>query len=203
MLSDELLSTAIGGDRDALGELLKQLDPELRQHVRAKLPARFRAQLDEQDVLQVTYLEAFLDIRSFQSGETAKFAAWLRRVADNNLNDAVRHLEAAKNPQPEKNLTHQVATDESYWRVINELTSGGSTASSTATKKEAKDRLEEFLTALPEDYETVLRLAVFAEKPIREVAIIMGRSEGAVSMLKARAWEHLDRRVKAVFCIST
>ena len=66
----------------------------------ADIDKQWRSVLDIEDVMQVTYMEAILQIRQFSRGGVDGFRAWLTRLAENNLIDAVRGLEAAKQRTP-------------------------------------------------------------------------------------------------------
>lgn len=62
---DERLSAAAAGDGDALGALLRQHGPGVRR--RLHISPAWRAALDPADVMQVSYLEAFLRIDQLQA----------------------------------------------------------------------------------------------------------------------------------------
>src|SRR6478609_1387882 len=102
---EALLTNARAGDQSALIALLEALGPQVRQRIAAKIPPTLRAQLDEDDVMQVTYLEAVLRLDRFSGGGAAGFLAWLSRLAENNLIDAVRAMESAKRPDPSKRVS--------------------------------------------------------------------------------------------------
>src|SRR6185503_11950428 len=102
---DELIKLARHGDRRALGSLLERHGPLVRAALQGKIAPQWRATLSEDDVMQVAYLEAVLHIDRFEPGNGAAFQAWLRRIAENNLRDAVRGLEADKRPNPAKRVT--------------------------------------------------------------------------------------------------
>ncbi len=87
---DELLQQACDGDEKALGKLLDLHTPELRRVVARKLPARWQSLLSEEDVLQQTFTDAFLDIHQFKPGPGSVFVAWLTTLATRNLYDAIR-----------------------------------------------------------------------------------------------------------------
>jgi DNA-directed RNA polymerase specialized sigma24 family protein len=78
----DLLSEAIEGDSIALGTLLKHHADELARCIR--LDDRWNAQFDINDVLQVTFLEAFLRIRRFKPDGPGNFIGWLLTIAKNN-----------------------------------------------------------------------------------------------------------------------
>jgi RNA polymerase sigma factor (sigma-70 family) len=65
------------------------------------------------------------------------------------------------------------------------------TPSRQAARREAVEILERTLAKLPTDYAKVVRLYDLECRPIAEVARELGRSEGAVYMLRARAHEWL------------
>src|SRR5262245_40089030 len=95
---EQLVERAQRGEAQALSELLERHGLELQSHIERQIGSRYRGKFDADDVLQVTFLEAFLRIGSFQPG--GAFAAWIRKIAENNLQDAIRELERNKRPSP-------------------------------------------------------------------------------------------------------
>jgi len=85
-----LLSKARAGDRDCLVSLLDHLGAEVRRRIEPKISPRQRSSLDADDVMQVTYLEAVLQFGGFRDGGVSALRAWLTRLAQNNLIDAIR-----------------------------------------------------------------------------------------------------------------
>lgn len=81
--SDGLEKRASNGDADALESLLEQHGPEVERKL--TIGREWRSVLDPADVMQVTYLEAFLSIAQFDHGRADSFQAWLQRIAENNL----------------------------------------------------------------------------------------------------------------------
>ena len=182
---DELLSRAIAGDADALSHLLQTNGPALRAQL--SIDPRWQSVLDLDDVLQVTYLECFLRISSFTPAGPGSFAAWLRRVAQNNLRDAVRGLDAQKRPPP----AIQAPVNNDSTVALHDAFGISSTPSRAAAGREVNAVLEAALQALPEDYSTVLRMYDLQGCDISDVASRLGRSPGAVHMLRARAHDRL------------
>jgi RNA polymerase sigma-70 factor (ECF subfamily) len=185
---DELLCKAIAGDTAALTELLERHGPEIRRHLR--IDPAWRPVVAAEDVMQVTYLEAFLQIDRFAPSGKGTFAAWLRRIAENNLRDAVKELERNKRP-PERRRIRENPGQDSYVILIEKLGQTSATPSRHARGKEARRYLETAIRQLPEDYQTVVRLYDLDELEVSEVARAMGRSKGAVHMLRARAHDRL------------
>lgn len=179
------------GSVDALTALLAELGPIVRARIAPKINAQWRAVLDEDDVMQTTYLEAVLRISKFTTGGSKEFLAWLSRLAENNLIDAIRALESAKRPDPRKRVTAAANAEESAVAFIDLLSASGPTPSRVMGRGEAAGLLDLALGRLPPDYEKVVRLYDLAGNPAAAVAKELGRSEGAIYMLRARAHDQL------------
>lgn len=189
--NDELLRKARVGNTDALTALLAELGPLVRQRISTKISPQWRAVLDEDDVMQTTYLEAVLRLSKFTHGESREFLSWLHRLAENNLIDAVRALESAKRPDPKKRITTAANAEDSAVALIDMLSASGPTPSRAYGRGEAAGLLDMALKRLPPDYEQVIRQYDLSGRSAGEVGKEIGRSEGAVYMLRARAHDQL------------
>lgn len=185
-----LVIRAVAGDEDALTDLLRRAGPIVRERVKHRIGAQWRSAVDEDDVMQVTYLEAFLLINQFQWRGEGSFVAWLSHVAENNLRDAVRGLQAQKRPDPRRRVQPKGSSD-SFVALVEMLGSTDSTPSRHAARGELGSFLEAALGSLPPDYERVVRLYDLEGHSATEVADLLGRSTGAIYMLRARAHERL------------
>jgi RNA polymerase sigma-70 factor (ECF subfamily) len=183
---DELLAHAGAGNEAALSALLERYGPPLCKEL--KIGPKWRSLVDADDVMQVSYLEAFLRIRSFTPTRPGSFVAWLRRIAENNLRDAIKELERDKRPQ---NRIVDAPDESSYVAFVNRLPGTTTTPSRQAARHEIEGIVESALRQLPRDYEKVLRLYELEGRSGPEIAEILGRSHGAVKMLLARARERL------------
>ena len=81
LAEDELLRKAIAGDMAALSELLERHGPEIRCKLR--IDPAWRPLVSADDVMQITYLEAFLRIPSISTQpahkpDVERAAEWLR-----------------------------------------------------------------------------------------------------------------------------
>jgi RNA polymerase sigma-70 factor (ECF subfamily) len=184
---DTIVSRAVSGDRDALAALLEREGPAVRERIARAIAPAWRSLLDADDVMQVTYVEAFLRIGDLRGGESA-FRAWLGRMAENNLADGIRSLSRAKRPDPRR----RVAPSE---RGVSGLTLllGATTTTPTRhlAQAEAESAVHRAIERLPPDYREVVRLYDIAGLDGGEVARRMGRSPGAMHMLRQRAHERL------------
>ena len=172
-------------------DLLKRHGPKARLAIQGKIDRRWRAVLDEDDVMQVAYLEAFLHLDQLVSRDTAGFVAWLSRIAQNALRDAVRGLQRDKRPHPSRRVHAPPGSADSYVSLLETLMATTTTPSQHAAVKEAVLSMEAALARLPKDYRAVVQAYDLDGMLITEVAEKLGRSVGAVHMLRARAHDRL------------
>lgn len=185
---NDRIRQAIAGDTTALSELLREYGPKLREQL--SIDKRWQAALDPDDVLQVTYLETFLKIQSFTPGGPGAFYGWLKRIAENNLRDAIKGLEAAKRPPPARSL-HATTQEQSVVALLDLLNAGSSTPSRAVATSEMQTAMTRALAEMPDDYATVIREYDLNGRQVAEVAALLRRTPGAVHMLRARAHDRL------------
>ena len=99
-------------------------------------------------------------------------AAWLYRIAANEIADRAE-------------------------RLGRERTIGAPLEAEEADQEEAQDRSKVFalVRELPEDQRRVLELRFIEDKTTREVAEVLGRSEGAIKQLQFRGLERVRARI--------
>lgn len=191
---DALLDRAREGDREALIELLEACAGRVRARIAPKITGHLRPFLDEDDVMQVTYLEVVTRFQTFAEGNAKGFLTWMTRLAENNLIDAVRMLEADKRPNPRKRVETAGRSDQNgapMQALIDLIGVTVSSPSQAVAGEEAKNALAAVLDRLPPDYATVIRLYDLQGRSASELAAELGRSEGAIYMLRARAHDRL------------
>ena len=186
---DATITLAVQGDANALSSLLEAHGTQVRARLKGKIASRYQAAFDEDDVMQVTYLEAFRGIGNYEPKDTRSFTAWLTRIAENNLRDAIKGLDRDKRPPREEQLVGHGESD-SYVSLLETL---GTTT--TPSRRVARDEIQQVvddaISRLPEDYASVVRMYDLEGRSGPEVAKAMRRSRGAVHMLRARAHDCL------------
>ena len=192
----ELIDGVLAGDREAMRQLLGRCGPAVSDTIRREIGKTWQSLLDADDVMQVSYLEAFLQQDGIKAQTPAAFEAWLRKIAMNNLRDAVKELGRQKRPHPARRVVATAgAQDDSYVSLIHTLSDGGSTPSRAVARDEAAAAIEKVLQRLPDDYAQVIRLYDLEALPATEVAGRMQRSAGAIHMLRARAHDRMKRLI--------
>ena len=184
-----LLDRAVAGDEDALSELLRIHAPKTREKLRIEGKWLFKFDID--DVMQVTFLEAFQHIARFDPAAAGSFTGWLLQIARNNLRDLIKEAGRAKRPPPGKQV-HGAGGPASYVAFVDALSAAsGTTPSRHFAAKDIQNHLERALAKLPEVYRQVVTLFDLGGQSVEQVAKAVGRSSGAVYMLRARAHDRL------------
>lgn len=182
----ELLGKAVRGDEQALTELLEKHGPAIRRRLAGAIPKRWQSLLSEDDVLQQTYVDAFLDIGRFVGDDGRAFEAWLHTLAKRNMLDGIKMLETDKRGGDRRRI-ELGSRDESMVALYEVLGGTITTPSRKAARQEAGDALKKALESLPTAYRQVIELYDLDGHPIEEVAAALERSCGAIYMLRSRA----------------
>lgn len=141
---------------------------------------RARGADDPEGLANEVLLRAFRGIDGFEGDATA-FRSWVFAIARNALAD--QHRRRQRRPR-----LHLVAPDDMPHAP-------GAVHDHAAVL--AEERVTELLADLTPDQREVLLLRVVADLPVREVARVMERTEGAVKLLQHRALEALRKKLSA------
>jgi RNA polymerase sigma-70 factor (ECF subfamily) len=169
--SDErVLIEAAQQDPGRFAELYEQNFHQVYAYVARRVQDRFEAQ----DLTAHVFQQALANIRKFK-WRGAPFVAWLYRIAANAIADQARKKSGeTSETEPRSNA----AVDLDLEHV------------------ERRARLFRAVETLPEDQRKVILLRFGEEKTIREIAVSLNRSEGAVKQLQFRGLENLRARLR-------
>jgi RNA polymerase sigma-70 factor, ECF subfamily len=166
----ELVSEAKAGRRVAFDALVARYLSSVTAYLRSRgvsYPAY-------EDLVQQTFLRAYLYLRSYQ--ESRPFVGWLLTIARNQMVDAYRRTST------EQERTHYVKEDATTMVGPEEMVLGN---------QSWHDRLR----ALPEDQKLLLELRILQDVPFPELAELMGMSENAVRIKLSRILSRLRQDV--------
>jgi RNA polymerase sigma-70 factor, ECF subfamily len=125
-----------------------------------------------QDLTADVFHQALANLGRFE-WRGAPFAAWLFRIASNAIVDhAQRSVRERKVPDPEG--SEEVSLEEAQHRA----------------------QLFQLVDQLPMDQRRVIKMRFAEQKSIREIALDLGRSEGAVKQLQFRGLQSLRARME-------
>ncbi len=183
--ANDLLHQAVNGSEQALCELFERYGPSLRRRFSRKIPQRWQSVLSLDDLMQETYIDAFVHIRDFDPRGESAFEHWLATIARHNLINALEMLEADKRGGQRRRV--RLVDSDVFDTFCDQLGGTRNTPSGLAAKVEACSALKGAMAQLQEDHRNVVQLYDLEGRSAEEVSRMMLRSNGAMFMLRARA----------------
>ena len=169
----ELLAASLRGERAAFGTLVERYQPL----VAAVSYSRTRDSSLSEDVAQETFLAAWRQLDQLR--EPRRLGAWLCGIAKNVARKARRKSDR----ETPSDVPPAVAGDNPFDAVA---------------EAEAERVIGEALGRVPDTYRDVLVLYYREQRPARDIAELLGLSEGAVMQRLARGRQYLADGVNAL-----
>ncbi|MDF1664707.1 MAG: sigma-70 family RNA polymerase sigma factor [Planctomycetota bacterium] len=91
-----LLKRAKDGDNSAYNDLFERHKNRLRFYIEVRLGKKLRSEIEANDIVQETFLQAHRSFDAFENNDQSSFLAWLYRIADNRMRDIAGHMNAQK-----------------------------------------------------------------------------------------------------------
>lgn len=179
---------AIAGDRAALHELMLEHYDAVHAHVVRRLSLARQDATSCEDIVQETFAQVIRDLQQFQPHNDHSFLAWLKTIAEHRIQDAIRYAERVKRGGGRQRIRAPIRPDRSSMvDLVEELSAGSHSPSSSAARHEAIAAVQAEIDALPADYGRAVRLRLLEGRSLEETAAIMQRSPRAVQGLLDRA----------------
>jgi RNA polymerase sigma-70 factor (ECF subfamily) len=191
--TDLLLQRAQQGDRAARGQLLERFQPRLRRMIALRLDRRLAARIDPSDVLQESLADAVEKLSDYLRDCPVPFYAWLRQLAWKRLIDLHRrHVKAQRRSVTREEAAELPLSHESALELVNRLIDRGNSPSSQLRRDVTRRRVRAALERLNERDREVLVLRHLEQLSTREIAAVLGITEGAFYTRHLRALERLQ-----------
>lgn len=162
-----LIARAKKGDKNAVATLYRRYVDQITRYV----SYRIGDEAAVEDVVGNIFLKMVEQLPRFR-WTGAPFEAWLYRIASGHVADFYR----------KQKLHAQLPEDLSSQQPSLEV---------AVQEKQEFENLRNMLATLKDDYQTVLILRFIEQRSHEEVALIMGKSAGAVMTLQHRALKRL------------
>jgi RNA polymerase sigma-70 factor (ECF subfamily) len=152
------------------------------------------ARLDASDVVQEVLVEAHRRLDGYLASPPLPFHPWLRQIAWEVLVKLhQRHLQAQKRRVGREAGAVQGLPDSSALELARRLCDPATGPSGEAIRAELRQRVQSALMALAERDREVLVLRHLEGLSVREVAEVLGVSEGTVKTRQVRALARLQK----------
>jgi RNA polymerase sigma-70 factor (ECF subfamily) len=168
-------------NREAFGELYEINYQRIFNYV-LKRTANVQLSLD---ITSATFFKAMNQINKYRWRDIP-FAAWLYRIASNEINDYYRK-EGRRNISIDK--ISELADTTDFADEVNQ-------AEEELSKHEEFLLLHKKLAELPSIYQEVIVLKFFEKKKIKDIVEILGKKEGTIKSLLHRGIEKLREKMQ-------
>jgi RNA polymerase sigma-70 factor (ECF subfamily) len=174
--------------RRTLGGLLSSALPELRRWLlRRRGVARLGGESTD-DLVQSVCREALDGRDGFVDQGDARFRAWVRTLAERKLADRARHWSTARRESTRR-------AEDAGLEALESAPDQARSPDAAAAERELAERLLQSIAGLPNDQRAVLDLQVRENLTTRAIAARVGKSEGAVRILRCRALAVIGREL--------
>ena len=165
------------------------MKPELRRFVIARLSQSKRIQLQEDDVLQESFIKACKEISSLKINNMKGLMAWIKAIALNQIRDAARRQSTKKRggDRAKIELDRDDFNDRTIGLAIELSDPGILTPSTNVQRREAIDAMQFAISQLPKDQQQAMQLHYFQLYTLNETALRMQRTSDSVRGLIQRA----------------
>jgi RNA polymerase sigma-70 factor (ECF subfamily) len=194
---EDLIVSAVAGDKVALQSLLLIHYSEIEAAIRQNLGSGLAAKLEVQDLVQEALTSVYQEINRFSPSESGSFPAWLKRIATNRVIDAARKFRRVKRGGQALHMGIDRSGADSLDSIWEWVLHESNPPDRPIRRQEEREAIQVCLARLPEDQRTAVVALYFQHQDTRDIAHHMGRSPGAVRELLRRAKANLARELGA------
>jgi RNA polymerase sigma-70 factor (ECF subfamily) len=170
---EKIVALAVGGDPKAFGALYDHYQPQIYRFLYLKVAGREEAE----DLTHQVFLSAWLGIPRYKH-RGFPFSSWLYQIARNQVVD---HYRARKEA-----VSLEGIDPEAFAERFDEA---------DMDKSLEVERAIGMIRSLKQEYQDVLILRFVEDLSVKEVASMMGKSEGAIKLLQHRALRVLREKL--------
>lgn len=182
MTDDELVAAARNGDESAFAQLFKR-----HSGLVSRLGYRFFTRREQvEEIIQDSFVKAYLALNSYQGGHEKSFVSWLARITVHVCYDELRKIKK----RGESRLGDLSQEEEEFLiERLRDLSAGSNVEGATISR----DLSAKLLSRLKPEDRLVLTLLKQEELSIAEIAELTGWTSAKVKMRSHRAQQGLRR----------
>ncbi|MHC5111008.1 MAG: sigma-70 family RNA polymerase sigma factor [Planctomycetota bacterium] len=189
--TEDLIRRAGDGEKAAAEELFARHRERLRRMVAFHMDDRLARRVDASDIVQEALEAASRRLPDYLRDRPLPFYPWLRQMARDRLADMHRRHIRAQKRAAGREQGRYLLPDHSTLALANQLLANQTSPSGHFAREELRDRMHTTLKRLPSRDQEVLVLRHLEQLSTREIAAVMGITEGAVKTRHLRALQRL------------
>ncbi len=181
----ELIQQAQAGDEQALAQLFDSYRPRLLRMIQLRMDPSLKARIDEEDVLQDTFIELSRKIRKYSSIGKLPFFLWLRMTAGETLVDLYRkHVGVEmRSAKREIGIFHRVPNASTFF-LASKLAGRFTSVDRNMIQEEVHQKLHNALNQLETEDREILAMRHYEGLTSDEIAMAMGGELTGSGVLK-------------------
>jgi RNA polymerase sigma-70 factor, ECF subfamily len=180
---NQLVELVLAGDETAFEQIFERY-----KRLVAIIASRYFRRIDEiEEIIQISFAKAFVEMSAFRGEHAASLSSWLARITANACIDRLRH----RNRRPER-LTCELTEHEAamLFDVRTDEPRNGE------DKLIDRDLAEKLLSNLKPEDRALLEMFYLEEMTVAEIARLLGVSEANVKVRNWRARKALRKTLK-------
>ncbi|MCA9084225.1 MAG: sigma-70 family RNA polymerase sigma factor [Planctomycetaceae bacterium] len=189
----ELLKGISQGEMSALASFLDVNRRQLLAYIERRLGTALRSKVEAEDVFQETSAEAVRTLTPEWPGDREPFS-WLCHIAERKIVDAHRHHFGAQKRAAGRERALDAGSGGSGDKeigLVNMLVKSITTPSAAFSRNVREARLQAAIAELKEDQREAIRLRYVENRPSKEIAEILGKSDAAIRVMLTRTMKQL------------
>jgi RNA polymerase sigma-70 factor, ECF subfamily len=177
------------GDAAALAELMERSRGQLLATASRKMSEVLKRSVEPDDVVQEAVACC---LKTFPSLDCSVLdpMPWIHQVLERRVVDAHRHF-AAQKRSAEKGVSLNGATDSSPG-LIDMLVASMTSASQAFARNRREERLMRAMLQLTQEQQDALRMRYVENRPSKEIAELLHKSDGAIRVMLTRSLRQLE-----------
>lgn len=187
----ELLKGISEGSVDALAAFLDVNKKQLMAFISRRLGESLRKKVEVEDIFQEVSAEAIKTLTPEWPGEREPFS-WLCHLSERKIVDAHRHFfDAQKRDAGKERALEAKSPGGQEIGFVNMLVKSMTTPSAAFSRNAREVRLQEAMLQLKDEQREAIRLKYIENKPSKEIADALGKSDAAVRVMLTRTMKQL------------
>ena len=194
----ELLKGISEGNARSLADFLSVNRRQLCAFISRRLGEALRTKVEVDDIFQDVSAEAVRSISPEFPGDREPFS-WLCHLAERRIVDAHRHhFEAQKRDAGKERALDAKSSGSGDGGLVNMLVKSMTTPSAAFSRNAREARLYDAISGLSSDQQKAVRLKYIENKPSKEIAAALGKSDAAVRVMLTRTMKQLHEILSAL-----
>jgi RNA polymerase sigma-70 factor (ECF subfamily) len=192
---EALIGQIRSGDIDALSDYLQGRRPQLLAFIETKLGPALRRKLEVEDVFQEVSVDCVRAFAGVDLSDRDPFN-WFCQLAERRIIDSYRKFFGAQKRAASREVSlgsPGAGTQEGG--LINLLVASMTSPSQAFSRQQREFRMQEEVNALPADQNEAIRMRYVENMPTKEIAELMGKTDGAVRVMLTRTLKQLATRL--------